>query len=897
MSIDRFMGIIRKIESGGNYSVVNSIGCRGAYQFCGNNFSAWAGQILGNPNAPMTPANQDAVARGKMLEYYKRFGSWEKVALAWHSGPGAAAGQVAIGPNGRNYVSKFRSLAGSSFTEAPSYGGGGLPGAGYGGGGGGGALYAPRLAAAPQPAAPGATPPGEPTPEKPLLQVTGYEGARITTRPVGFPVGLDVAAFENFYRGFRGAYLAGQSTWTDWSSGRPVSYAVPEDPSERIKMMGFLDGLRIDAAGVRMTQGYDSTEGQYAAQANYATAIQDAAQNSYSILTMRNRERTGMGAYKPQAAPDRLRRTPPARQPVRRMDEDPNAIANGLAVIDQTRLFLKNSQDRAQAAFERGDVDMAWNLLRIAREAIDANAAMVQAYTLQARQLAGAIQGASGELMPEKVEEAMTKLEAFPDELKADAEAMDQLSLEIQKVTKQGADGQPLRQPGYGPGRGPLQIKDGYKKVLEPSGKVSWQYFAAQDYTGGTLNRETPEFVNITVYTGGRFQEVAVRWHPGVVGEVGGQPIMGKVVSGQLPDGREYMLVENPFNLGHWSRAPLKISVPSGFTPVPGDPDPSVVAYQFTVDAGSLAGANRYGQRTETAGLAGTYQLQFDAKTGEYRLIKLGQGLFDAGTQTDLGSGREGNLPAQLVLRAAGFGVDTSGMGGEDRFWSDSPPIAGAYRRAWEHYLDAQRSPFERAPSLARTSFIPDRDDWYRPRVSATEVYVGNRDDWFRDVSRPMLTERQRQARFREPSLGRGAPRREGPPEYEVPVRRQPAIAPTLTLRQRETRFGERDWQAQREQQRRAQEAQLAGDLARRQAAAAASRRRAEQEAARSEARRQAQTAAQQRAREAAAREAARAKAAAQRERDYERRRTSTTPYRAPIVKKPPAPTTRIGGR
>lgn len=108
-----FMAAIRRMESGsyeGNYSVVNSIGARGAYQILTDNWASWAKQA-GIPGADWRdPRAQDTVARYKMIEYYNRYGSWDLVAMAWHGGPGTVAEYLQtgqLGPRTTSYVSRY----------------------------------------------------------------------------------------------------------------------------------------------------------------------------------------------------------------------------------------------------------------------------------------------------------------------------------------------------------------------------------------------------------------------------------------------------------------------------------------------------------------------------------------------------------------------------------------------------------------------------------------------------------------------------------------------------------------------------------------------------------------------------------------------------------------------
>jgi len=89
--IDAFMAAIRNLESGGNYSALGpntQYGrASGAYQFLD---STWGG-YMGYASARDAPAHvQDQRARELMTQYYRQFGDWGAVAVAWHAGPGRA---------------------------------------------------------------------------------------------------------------------------------------------------------------------------------------------------------------------------------------------------------------------------------------------------------------------------------------------------------------------------------------------------------------------------------------------------------------------------------------------------------------------------------------------------------------------------------------------------------------------------------------------------------------------------------------------------------------------------------------------------------------------------------------------------------------------------------------
>lgn len=89
--VDQFMAAISGVESGGNYNARNSrTGASGKFQIMPANWPAWSREALGPGTHAQTPENQEKVARYKMLQYYRQFGSWEAVAVAWFAGPGRA---------------------------------------------------------------------------------------------------------------------------------------------------------------------------------------------------------------------------------------------------------------------------------------------------------------------------------------------------------------------------------------------------------------------------------------------------------------------------------------------------------------------------------------------------------------------------------------------------------------------------------------------------------------------------------------------------------------------------------------------------------------------------------------------------------------------------------------
>ena len=77
---------IKQVESGGDYNAKGASGENGAYQFMPATWSAWAKQWLGNANAPMTPENQDLVARRQIQSWLDKGYTAEQVALMWNGG-------------------------------------------------------------------------------------------------------------------------------------------------------------------------------------------------------------------------------------------------------------------------------------------------------------------------------------------------------------------------------------------------------------------------------------------------------------------------------------------------------------------------------------------------------------------------------------------------------------------------------------------------------------------------------------------------------------------------------------------------------------------------------------------------------------------------------------------
>lgn len=136
--LDAFMSAIAGQETGGGaggYTTPNATGsgAYGRYQIMPGTWRAWATRAGLGPNAPMTPENQEMVARRAALDYYRQFGNWRDAAIAWYAGPaspaignrGAGHGSQGRYPTIQQYADQVMArMAGASGQGAPSGQGG-----------------------------------------------------------------------------------------------------------------------------------------------------------------------------------------------------------------------------------------------------------------------------------------------------------------------------------------------------------------------------------------------------------------------------------------------------------------------------------------------------------------------------------------------------------------------------------------------------------------------------------------------------------------------------------------------------------------------------------------------------------------------------------------------------
>ncbi len=94
--LNALMQAIREQESGGDYSVQNGIGARGAYQIMPSNIDGpggWDAEALGQEVTSQqflaSPELQNKIAKFKLRDYFKKYGA-AGAAKAWYAGPGNA---------------------------------------------------------------------------------------------------------------------------------------------------------------------------------------------------------------------------------------------------------------------------------------------------------------------------------------------------------------------------------------------------------------------------------------------------------------------------------------------------------------------------------------------------------------------------------------------------------------------------------------------------------------------------------------------------------------------------------------------------------------------------------------------------------------------------------------
>lgn len=127
ITLAQLLAGVRQVESGGNYSVVNSIGAVGAYQVMKANIPSWTKKALGYSMTWQqfrdSKAAQDKVAQVILGGYFSKYGA-AGAASMWFSGqPNPNSSRSDGGNTVSQYVAKVLAAAGGSSTKIGSGGG------------------------------------------------------------------------------------------------------------------------------------------------------------------------------------------------------------------------------------------------------------------------------------------------------------------------------------------------------------------------------------------------------------------------------------------------------------------------------------------------------------------------------------------------------------------------------------------------------------------------------------------------------------------------------------------------------------------------------------------------------------------------------------------------------
>lgn len=94
---------IRKVESNDNFQAKGKSGEYGAYQFTEPTWKKYASETLGNPNAELTPENQNKVAYTKIKQWKDQGYKPDQIASMWNSGKPEYQGKVGVNSHGVSY--------------------------------------------------------------------------------------------------------------------------------------------------------------------------------------------------------------------------------------------------------------------------------------------------------------------------------------------------------------------------------------------------------------------------------------------------------------------------------------------------------------------------------------------------------------------------------------------------------------------------------------------------------------------------------------------------------------------------------------------------------------------------------------------------------------------------
>lgn len=682
VSIDTFMAALARVESGGRYDAVNKTsGAYGKYQIMPANWGAWAVAAGLPANAPKTPQNQELVAKTHMLRLFKIYGNWESVAYVWNTGTKPPASGTFNG-----YTTKV--MAGLGITPA-------------------------------KPAA-GATSAGGSTPStrgavgglselvsinRPLSK-TGT--ANLTTRATGFPSNLDGQSFSNFYSAYERAFNAGQESFVDTSSGRPIAYFIGDDPMERIERMRQLDGLRIGYYQER-AKAYVGTATEITAHNQLNAAVRDLAAHEYKVLDM------AQGTYVKQADGSSKFVLSKGVGGVG-YNHGINPLAAGNILLDKALENIALEVKAAQAAYDRGDFAAAYAHWGLANHYLDPS--VVSSGPNKGQPLGTAVQlgkflSATDQAIAQIARDfgGITPGEALPgsggatSQFEKDLERLRNAQAEVAKVLDLGNDldvalSQQVKQDASGrailDNHGQVQLNEGWARFInEKTGKVTIAPIPVTGSDPSGRNVYSPkDQVLVTIKVGTTVEEAYAKWtasdSAAWVRRSDGSliPMQGKIVT-VMANGKMTTMYENPLNPGHWSSAPTVFDAPHGFDAVPAKGGGT--SFQFTEPPISSIGADGKAHFGLASGLEAnlTLSLLWDPATGSYTVV----GNRPAGFMQDAIVDRPyslGNPAILALLRSSGWNPSTPALG-PDGFADVTSPTFGMTpdeQRQWAHRYD-----------------------------------------------------------------------------------------------------------------------------------------------------------------------------------------------------------------
>lgn len=638
VDIDDFMAALAKAESGGRYNATNkSSGAYGKYQIMPANWPGWAQKYLGDASAPQTPANQEKVAKGKMMTLYKAYGDWRAVAHWWLTG---GSKEAQLNPKGwssssRKYVDSIMASMGLPPTSQSS----------LERKGGDTSTQRPGTGTKPKPTK------AQIDLAKPLRIVTGVHTAtvydihtgsttssQLQTKGVNFPTGLDGEAFKKFYAQYEQAYKSGADEFSVVTPQGETHYWIGVDPTERRDRMLELDQMRVDLFKERM-KSYSGTPSEITAANQFDGAVEDAAEHELIALD------TGSIIGPISGADPRL---------------DTTTLATGVRLIDQAKAAIQSHLELAQAAFDRGDVNAAYAQLQMAGSIRASQASVIATYAATTQGKIAAIEKAYGVKAQElkglgTFEADLQRLMSFDGELETELTKQDELVGDLRKIILKDGSDNPIFD-STGPS-GQLMLDPKYHWEISGSGKVEAKLAPATGFTNeGGKGRQIEGMVPVDYRNGNTTIKAYTKYSVGTVGfmvTADGKrvAISGKVVSYVDATGQEQMFVENPFKPNSWSATPITYRAPAGFEGVMGVNGQAT--FKFNGDGGY------------------TYSMMLDPKTGRYTMFRSKPPSFMSTGVEDEELGDAGMDFAGDIFNKAGFQRDTSGLTDEAKAFSD----------------------------------------------------------------------------------------------------------------------------------------------------------------------------------------------------------------------------------